>query len=295
MHALTHAHTHPFNGNISRTTRVSRYQKGKTNLDFTEARDSEWHQLGRMQVCISLPTDNHASTPPLSFLQAGCPSCRPTNSFKALKALLSIKCFTMSGTAHTHTHTHIRWNSHLCGRHCWSQKEYQWETLSAICVWWLPCQSHSWLTTLDVDGLLSCNRPPIWIWLQDHQATVFVDHPCWLLAGCSSGGGAAAILAHTPLQAGTQLKSSLRPGIGQLRPGNEISRKLTSLEKSLRKKYLGTIVQSRKKWTCIINLARRRVRCECWIYSFYCLQSHNLITGKLLSLKTVHILFHSKP
>jgi len=36
------------------TTRVSRYQKGKTNLDFTEARDSEWqwHQLDHMQVCI---------------------------------------------------------------------------------------------------------------------------------------------------------------------------------------------------------------------------------------------------
>jgi len=59
---------------------VSRYQKGKTDLDFTEARDSEWQwlQLGQ--------TDNHASTSPLSFLQAGCPSCRPTNSVKALKA-----------------------------------------------------------------------------------------------------------------------------------------------------------------------------------------------------------------
>jgi len=64
---------------------VSRYRKGKTNLDFTEARDSEWqwHQLGHMQVCTSLQTDNHANTPPLSFLQAGCPSCRPTNSVKA--------------------------------------------------------------------------------------------------------------------------------------------------------------------------------------------------------------------
>jgi len=62
-------------------------QKGKTNVDFTEARDSEWqwHQLGH--VCTSLHRDNHASTPPLSFLQAGCPSCRPTNSVKALKAL----------------------------------------------------------------------------------------------------------------------------------------------------------------------------------------------------------------
>jgi len=32
---------HTFNGPFSGTTRVSRYQKGKTNLDFTEARDSE--------------------------------------------------------------------------------------------------------------------------------------------------------------------------------------------------------------------------------------------------------------
>jgi len=67
---------------------VSRYQTGKTTLDFTEARDGEWqwHQLGHMQVCTLLQTDNHASTPPLSFLQAGCPSCCPTNSVKALKA-----------------------------------------------------------------------------------------------------------------------------------------------------------------------------------------------------------------
>ena len=85
---MPNTHTHPFNGPFSGTTRVSRYQKGKTNLDFTEARDSEWqwHQLGHMQVCTSLQTDNHASTPLLSFLQAGCPSCRPTNSVKALKA-----------------------------------------------------------------------------------------------------------------------------------------------------------------------------------------------------------------
>jgi len=81
-------YTHPFNGPLSGTSRVSRYQKGKTNLYFTEARDSEWqwHQLSHMQVCTSLQTDNHASTPTLCFLQAGCPSCHPTNSVKALKA-----------------------------------------------------------------------------------------------------------------------------------------------------------------------------------------------------------------
>jgi len=49
-------HKHPFNGPFSGTTRVNRYQKGKTNLDFTKPRDSEWqwHQLGHMQVCTSL-------------------------------------------------------------------------------------------------------------------------------------------------------------------------------------------------------------------------------------------------
>jgi len=66
-----------------------RQKKGKrTYMGFTEAiRDSEWqwHQLGYVQVCTSLQTDNHASTPPLSFSQAGLPSCCPTNSVKAPK------------------------------------------------------------------------------------------------------------------------------------------------------------------------------------------------------------------
>ena len=45
-----HTHTHPFNGSLSGTTHVSWYQKGETNLDFTEARGREWqwHQLGHM-------------------------------------------------------------------------------------------------------------------------------------------------------------------------------------------------------------------------------------------------------
>jgi len=62
-------HTHTFNGPFSGTTRVSRYQKGKTNLDFTGARDIEWqwHQLGHMQICTSLQTDNHAHCTILYF------------------------------------------------------------------------------------------------------------------------------------------------------------------------------------------------------------------------------------
>ena len=68
---------------------MSRYQKCKANLDFTEARDSkwQWHQLGCMQVCTLLQTENYASTLSLRFLQAGCLSCRPTNRVKALKAI----------------------------------------------------------------------------------------------------------------------------------------------------------------------------------------------------------------
>jgi len=52
---FNNTHTHPFNGSFSGTTQVSRYQKGTTSLDFTEARGSEWqwHHLGHMQVCIS--------------------------------------------------------------------------------------------------------------------------------------------------------------------------------------------------------------------------------------------------
>jgi len=58
---------------------VSRYQKGKTNLDFTGARDSErqWYQLGHMQVRTSLQTDNHASTPPLKLFTGRMPFLLP--------------------------------------------------------------------------------------------------------------------------------------------------------------------------------------------------------------------------
>jgi len=60
---------------FSGTTQISRYQKGETNLYFTGARDSEWqwHQLGNMQVCTSLQTDNHASTSLLSFFTGRMP------------------------------------------------------------------------------------------------------------------------------------------------------------------------------------------------------------------------------
>jgi len=66
---------------LSGTTRVSRYQKGKTNMDFTEATGSEWqwHQLGHMQFCTSLQTDNHANTHHSVFYRPDAlPAAQPT-------------------------------------------------------------------------------------------------------------------------------------------------------------------------------------------------------------------------
>ena len=100
----THTHTHPFNGPFSGTTRVSWYQKGKTNLDFTEARDSEWqwHQLGHMQVCTLLQTDNHASNPPLK-------RHRTENSNKKL---MTSQLENASAQAHKYTYTSTHTQTH---------------------------------------------------------------------------------------------------------------------------------------------------------------------------------------
>jgi len=58
---------------------VSRYQKGKTNLDFTEARDSEWqqHQLGRMQVAPRSRQITHQYHTTLKFFTGRMPFLPP--------------------------------------------------------------------------------------------------------------------------------------------------------------------------------------------------------------------------
>ena len=68
-------HTYPFNGPFFRDYPGEPVPKRKTNLDFTEARDSEWqwYQLGHVQVCTSLQRDNHASNPPLSCFTGRLP------------------------------------------------------------------------------------------------------------------------------------------------------------------------------------------------------------------------------
>ena len=80
---------------------MSQYQKGKTNMDFTEARDSEWqwHQLGHMQphtVCksaprsrlISMPAPDHAVFYRLDAL----PATQPTALKHCILAVKRLLC-----------------------------------------------------------------------------------------------------------------------------------------------------------------------------------------------------------
>jgi len=43
----------------------------------------QWHQLGHMQVCTSLQTDNHASTPALSFFTGRMPFLSPNHQHQS--------------------------------------------------------------------------------------------------------------------------------------------------------------------------------------------------------------------
>jgi len=72
---------------LSGTTRVSRYQKGKTksNLDFLEQETVSGSGIC-LAICKSAPCRSLITTSPLSILQAGCPSCCSINSVKALKS-----------------------------------------------------------------------------------------------------------------------------------------------------------------------------------------------------------------
>jgi len=83
---IIEAHTHMFNGPLSGTTRVSRYQKGETNLDFTEARDSGISWV----ICKSAPRSRQITTPAphrsVFYRLDALPAAQPTVSQQALKA-----------------------------------------------------------------------------------------------------------------------------------------------------------------------------------------------------------------
>ena len=114
-------------------------------------------------LCTSLQTDNYASTPPHSFLQAGCPSCRPTNSVKALKGKGKLLSYYDSD----------------CNTHPWAQAAHSYSStwvfkqvkvfrLSNKWEWqvWYT-QSLSQLVCLRVGGQYACIR-----WVCSQQVTV---------------------------------------------------------------------------------------------------------------------------
>jgi len=100
----THTHTIVLRPSwiLSGTTRVIRYQEAKPISWFTGARDSEsqCHQLVKICTLTQIQQCENATT---QFLQARRPSCCPTNSVKALKAIIPPD----------HTHTHNRFTAGL--------------------------------------------------------------------------------------------------------------------------------------------------------------------------------------
>ena len=82
--------THPLNGPFSGTTRVSRYQKGKPIWILLKQETVSGSGISWAQ-CKSAPRSRQITMPAThhSVLEAGCPSCRPTNSVKAPKASVS--------------------------------------------------------------------------------------------------------------------------------------------------------------------------------------------------------------
>ena len=88
LHTPYRNYTHPFSGPLSGTTQGSRYQKGETIWILLKQETVSGSGIS-WTICKSAPRSRQITTPAPHysvFLQARCPSCRPTNSVKALKA-----------------------------------------------------------------------------------------------------------------------------------------------------------------------------------------------------------------
>jgi len=88
-HWSNSTHTHPFNGPLSVTTRVSRYQKVKPISILLRQEKVSGSGSGSgisRAVCKSAPRSRQITTPAPHHSVFRGPPCRPTNSAKALKA-----------------------------------------------------------------------------------------------------------------------------------------------------------------------------------------------------------------
>ena len=95
-----HKHTHPFNGPLSRTTGWADTRKVKPIWILLKQETVSGSGIS-WAICKSASRSRQTTMPAPhhSVLQAGCPSCRPTNSGKALKA----NCETAQSKAETLT------------------------------------------------------------------------------------------------------------------------------------------------------------------------------------------------
>ena len=105
-------HTHPFNGPMSRWAGTRKVKPIWILLkqQTVSGTGISW------AICKSAPCSRQITTPAPHHsvcLQAGCPSCRPTNSVKALKALYT-EGSNLSTTSATNTHKSQPGQSRLC-------------------------------------------------------------------------------------------------------------------------------------------------------------------------------------
>ena len=143
-------------------------RKVKTNLDFTEATDSEWqwHQLGHMQVCILLQTDNHTSTPP--FFTGRVPFLSPNQQRQSTEGKKTLRQYTKN------YHILILWLLRERGFHSlWALRCYNTSTTTqgklntTIVLWPLYRISFSALTLLVgwQEGHPACKKTwAVWCW-----------------------------------------------------------------------------------------------------------------------------------
>ena len=146
----THTHTHTFNGPFSRTTRVSRYQKGKTQSRFYWSK-RQWVAVASAGPYASLylaPVRQPHQHPTALFLQAGCPSCHPTNSIKALSCRNNI-LFACELLSFVHCSVGCRWKiqrqhwrSGWCG--VWNETKHHSPALSSPNVTQRAGQAAAW-------------------------------------------------------------------------------------------------------------------------------------------------------
>ena len=94
-HTHTHTHTQPFYCSagicpgLPGWAGTRKVKPGRVKPIWIYWSKRQWVAVASagLYASLHLISDNHANIPPLSFLQAGCPSCRPTNSVKALNVL----------------------------------------------------------------------------------------------------------------------------------------------------------------------------------------------------------------